>query len=122
VSALAQVSQVREGLPWLLYQDVLTDLGMTDQTAAGVLHIPPRTLARRKGGRLDPQESERLLRLVRLVARSTDVLGNRGKAMHWLSASNRALEGAVPLSLLDTDIGTQAIEAVLLRIEHGVYS
>jgi putative toxin-antitoxin system antitoxin component (TIGR02293 family) len=116
------VHQVREGFPWLLYQDVMTDLGMTDQTAAGILHIPPRTLARRKGGRLDPQESERLLRLVRLVARATEVLGSRAKAMHWLAAPNRALEGTAPLSLLDTDIGTQEVEAVLTRIEQGVFS
>ena len=119
---MALVGLVREGVPWAIYQDVVTDLGYTDQTAAGVLHIPPRTLARRKGGRLDPQESERLLRLVRLVTQATDVLGDHRKAIHWLESPNRALEGATPLSLLDTDIGTQAAEAVLTRIDFGVYS
>ena len=119
---LAMVGLVREGVPWAIYREVVTDLGLNDQTAAGVLHIPPRTLARRKGGRLDPQESERLMRLVRLVAQATDVLGDQQKAVHWLGATNRALEGATPLSLLDTDIGTQAAEAVLTRIDYGVYS
>jgi uncharacterized protein (DUF2384 family) len=42
--------------------------------------------------------------------------------MHWLAAPNRALEGTAPLSLLDTDIGTQEVEAVLTRIEQGVFS
>ena len=116
------VDMVREGLPWSLYQGVMTDLGFTDQMAAGVLRIPLRTLTRRKGGRLDPQESERVMRLVRLRAKAEDVLGTGEKATLWLEAPNRALEGATPLSLLDTDIGTQAAEDVLTRIEYGVYS
>jgi len=116
------VGMVREGLSWTLYQGVMTDLGFTDQVAAGVLHIPLRTLTRRKGGRLDPRESERVLRLVRLRARAEDVLGTRAKATLWLESPNRALGGATPLSLLDTDIGTQAAEDVLTRIEYGVYS
>lgn len=116
------VDMVREGLPWALYQGVMTDLGYTDQMAAGVLHIPLRTLTRRKGGRLDPQESERVLRLVRLRAKAEDVLGTGEKATLWLESPNRALGGLPPLSLLDTDIGTQAAEDVLTRIEYGVYS
>jgi putative toxin-antitoxin system antitoxin component (TIGR02293 family) len=115
------VGLVREGLPWALYQGVMTDLGLTDQMAAGVLHIPLRTLTRRKGGRLDPQESERVMRLVRLRAKAEDVLGTREKATLWLDSPNRALGGAIPISLLDTDIGTQAAEDVLTRIEYGVY-
>jgi putative toxin-antitoxin system antitoxin component (TIGR02293 family) len=50
------------------------------------------------------------------------VLGTREKATLWLESRNRALGGAPPLSLLDTDIGTQAAEDVLTRIEYGVYS
>ena len=119
---LDQVSMVREGLPWADYHGVIADLGMTDQMAAGVLHIPLRTLTRRKGGRLDPQESERVLRLVRLRAKAEEVLGTAEKALQWLEAPNRALGGTPPLSLLDTDIGTQAAEAVLARIEYGVFS
>jgi len=116
------VELVREGLPWTLYQGVMTDLGLTDQMAAGVLHIPLRTLTRRKGGRLDPRESERVMRLIRLRTKAEDVLGTWEKASHWLESPNRALGGATPLSLLDTDIGTQAAEDVLTRIEYGVYS
>jgi uncharacterized protein (DUF2384 family) len=33
-----------------------------------------------------------------------------------------ALEGATPASLLDTDIGTQAAQEVLTRIDYGVFS
>ena len=67
---LSLVNLIRAGVPWSLYRGVVTNLGLTDQVAAGVLHIPPRTLARRKGGRLEPEEGERLMRLVRLVAQA----------------------------------------------------
>ncbi len=117
-----QVNMVREGVPWDVCEGYMCSVGMNDQAAAAMLHIPPRTLARRKKGRLDPQESERLLRLVRLVAKASQVLGTRAKALHWLGAPNRALGGAKPVSLLDTDIGTQAAEEVLARIEYGVIS
>jgi putative toxin-antitoxin system antitoxin component (TIGR02293 family) len=116
------VSMVREGVPYPVFEYYMTGLGLSDQAAAGILHIAPRTLARRKGGRLDPQESERLLRLVRLVAQATEVLGDRAKALHWLGAPNRALGAIAPLALLDTDIGTQEVEAVLTRIDHGVFA
>ena len=119
---LQLVELVREGVPWSLYHGVASDLGLSEQVVADVLRIPPRTLARRKGGRLEPHEGERLLRFVRLVARATEVLGDSKKAARWLEAPNRALGGATPLSLLDTDIGTQAAEDVLARIEYGVFS
>jgi len=51
-----------------------------------------------------------------------DILGTPAKAALWLESPNRALEGATPISLLDTDIGTQAAEDVLTRIEFGVHS
>ncbi len=69
-----------------------------------------------------PEGSDRLRRLVRVFARAEEVLGSSGKASRWLSRTNRALGGETPLSLLDTDAGSQEVEAVLGRIEKGVYS
>ena len=49
-------------------------------------------------------------------------LGDPEKAGRWLSQPNRALDGQRPLTLLDSDAGALAVERVLGRIEHGVYS
>ena len=57
-----------------------------------------------------------------IAARAVEVLGSEGKASRWLRRPNRALGGKPPVALLDTDLGTQQVEAVLGRIEHGVYS
>lgn len=58
----------------------------------------------------------------RLLNKAIDVLGTKEKATQWLDAPNRALENASPISLLDTNIGTQAAEAILTRIDYGVFS
>jgi len=60
----------------------------------------------------------------RLLAKATDVLGDREKAIGWMKAPNRALGGATPTSVLDIDtaLGARAAEDVLVRIEYGVFS
>ncbi len=87
------------------------------------LGIAPRTLARRRRARrLSAEESDRLVRLGRILALAEDVLGDRAKAARWLQEPNRALGRVVPLRHLDTDIGARDVETILVRIEHGVYS
>lgn len=84
----------------------------------------PRTLQRKRAARtrLSPDESDRLARFARLVARAEEALGDPAKAKHWLEKGNRALGGTRPLDALDSDAGTLAVARVLGRIEHGVYS
>ena len=40
----------------------------------------------------------------------------------WLKSPNAALRGHAPLSLVDTDIGAEAVLDALGRIEHGVFA
>ena len=44
------------------------------------------------------------------------------RGAEWLSRANRALGGAIPLELLDSDLGAIQVEQILGRISHGVYS
>lgn len=77
---------------------------------------------RRKSNRLDVLESERIVRLADIAAHAVMALGGIEQATRWLMTPNLALGGVVPLTLLDTDVGTRAVDDVLLRVEHGVYS
>jgi len=63
-----------------------------------------------------------MVRYAKVLAQAQETLGSLDKARSWLGLENRALGGATPLSLLDTDIGAQAVRDVLGRIEYGVYS
>lgn len=97
------------------------DLGRDE--ISRVLHLPLRTIARRKRERrLQADESDRLCRLARIAAQAEDVLGDAARAARWLRAPNRALGRQAPLALLDTDLGSRQVEEVLGRIEHGVFS
>lgn len=117
------VERVRAGLPYAALEAVATRFAVPQEALFRVLHIPPRTLARRKKERrLRADESDRLLRLGRVAALAEEVLGTPEKAGAWLKKPNRALGGLVPLEQLDTDIGTQQVEEILGRIAHGIYS
>ena len=116
-------AQVRTGLPYSALEAVASgfQIGMGDLIT--LLHVPARTLARRKRQkRLRADESDRLFRLGRIAALAEEVLGNRERAIGWLHQPNRALGNAVPLRQLDTELGARQVEDLLLRIAHGVYS
>jgi putative toxin-antitoxin system antitoxin component (TIGR02293 family) len=114
---------VRTGLPYASLEAVASRFDLAREELSAVLHLPLRTLARRKRERrLRADESDRLFRLARIAALGVEVLGSREKASRWLHRPNRALGDAVPLLLLDTDPGARHVEDVLLRIAHGVHS
>jgi putative toxin-antitoxin system antitoxin component (TIGR02293 family) len=50
-----------------------------------------------------------------------DVFGDVVVAREWLLAPNPALAHQTPTEALRTVSGARAVEAVLTRIEHGVY-
>jgi putative toxin-antitoxin system antitoxin component (TIGR02293 family) len=49
------------------------------------------------------------------------VFGDPEVAREWLLTPNPALDHEIPLRLLRTGSGARVVEAVLIRIEHGVY-
>jgi putative toxin-antitoxin system antitoxin component (TIGR02293 family) len=119
----AIIDKARTGLPYAALETIATRFEIPQETLVRVLHLPPRTLARRKKARrLSADESDRLLRLARVAARAEEVLGSRERAGAWLRGTVRALGQVRPLDLLDTDLGAQQVERILGRIEHGVYS
>lgn len=116
-------ARIKEGLPYAALLALAGGLGLTAAALTEVLDLPPRTLARRKRERrLRGDESDRLVRVARVVALAEDVLGTRARAADWLRQPNRALGGRAPFHLLDTDLGVKDVETVLGRIAHGVYS
>lgn len=119
----ALIEHVRSGLPCAAIEAVAARFEIPRDDLLRILHLPLRTLARRKKERLlRADESDRLLRLGRIAAMAEEVLGTREKAAAWLQDPNRALGGHRPLDRLDTDLGARQVEQVLGRIAHGVYS
>lgn len=114
-------TKVRRGLPYAAFESLVSRMGLRRDEVTGVLHVTRRTLARRKTERvLQPDESDRVFRVARILAQAEEVLGTEEKAAEWLRRNNRSLRNRSPLSLLDTEIGARAVEEALLRLEHGV--
>jgi len=121
---IVNVDQLREtvkaGLPYASLEALIGKFGLAREEAAAALHLPQRTIARRKKEqKLQADESDRLLRLARVGAQAAATLGSEEKAVQWLRRPNRALGNRAPLDLIDSDIGTRQVEEVLGRIEHG---
>ncbi|MFU8849221.1 MAG: antitoxin Xre-like helix-turn-helix domain-containing protein [Opitutales bacterium] len=117
------VATIRAGLPMVEFEGLQELLGLSAEVLAGHLGISRSTLVRRrKSGRLDMQESDRLLRYARLYARAESVLESATGARQWLQAPARALAFASPLEFAETEAGCREVENLLGRIEHGVFS
>ncbi|MBK3824225.1 DUF2384 domain-containing protein [Paraburkholderia aspalathi] len=122
-SGLEWVDVVRHGISSRALDAMLKSIGLSQAELAQALDIPERTLARRKReGVLSREESAKLLRLARVAARAAEVFDDLDLALAWLKTPVAALEDATPLSLVDTDIGTDSVMDTLGRIEHGVFA
>jgi len=70
---------------------------------------------------LNSEESDKVVRLARVVERAEEVFEDLEASVEWLKAPNAALGAVPPLSLLDTDTGAESVLDTLGRIEHGVF-
>lgn len=116
---------VREGLPARALDHVLDRAREWAGSHGPIYRVvgTQRTLERKRGSAgavLKPAESDRLARLARLVVRAEEAFGDPDKAHRWLMKPSRALGGAVPFELLDSDAGAVAVGRELGRIEHGL--
>lgn len=118
------VEQIRAGLPVSTVTSLAEKLSMHRSEVAARLNIPARTLSRRtaESQRLTHDESDRAMRMARVVALAQEILGAEDKAARWMVAPNRALGGDRPFDRLDTELGVRSAEEILLRIQYGMYS
>ncbi len=86
--------------------------------------IASRTLQHRRsrGERLTAEESDRVLRMIRVLSAAEAVYGSRERALAWLRKPLTHLEGRAPLSLLKTDTGSRIVEELLVQIDEGIFT
>ncbi len=90
---------VRAGLPLIALHSLQESLQLSRESLSRMLSMPERTLARRqKQARLTADESDRVVRVARVMAHAIQVLGSRDKAAQWFRTANRALDGTAPIS------------------------
>ncbi len=114
------VEATRKGLP-AKSADRLAQLGgLTNEQLAAALGVSTRTLARQRGkAKLGSVESDRAIRLARVLGLALDVFEDRTRAIAWLHDPIVALGGRAPVNYLDTDAGVRRIEQILTRLDYG---
>jgi putative toxin-antitoxin system antitoxin component (TIGR02293 family) len=121
---LKMAGLVAAGLPSLALKQVAAALGLQPAKISPMVNITQKTIERRLKGKakLKPDESERVARLMRVIARATEVLEDEGHARQWLNHPMKVLGGQTPLSLSATEPGAREVEQVLSRLEQGVFA
>ena len=117
------IRQIQKGLRFSELETLQNSIDMPFEQLAAKLCISRSTLQRRKAaGRLSPDESDKVMRLSRLLEHATKVFGDIEKARAWLKFPQRGLGGAVPLDYAETEVGAREVDNLLGRIDYGVYS
>ncbi len=118
------VDLVRRGLPFAMLDDVAAAAGVGRLALAEVIGLSRTTLSRRRESRaLKPTESDRLVRVARLVAMAHELMqGDGGAARRWLQEPHELIEGESPLERASTEVGGREVEELIGRLRHGVFS
>jgi putative toxin-antitoxin system antitoxin component (TIGR02293 family) len=79
----------------------------------------PDSSWKRAGKTLGPQASQTAVRLDHVLELAERVWGNEADATEWLNNPHPELNGETPFSLLRTEAGGRAVEALLAALEFG---
>ena len=118
------LKRVKLGLKFHALERFQENTRFSTTDLADLVSIKMRTWHRRKEqGRLDPEESDRLLRVSRVFAKALELFeGDTEAARRWFHTPAKALGGGRPISLAGTDLGSREVEALIGRLEHGVFT
>jgi putative toxin-antitoxin system antitoxin component (TIGR02293 family) len=101
----------------------LKDRGLTFSEISEII-ISPRTLKHRKARRepLSHEETDRVVRVARILSLAEEVFASREKALLWLRMPDERLENRTPLKMLTTESGGRLVENMLWQIDEGIYT
>lgn len=120
VDSEADIARLVERRISLKAIEALMKQGLFDHEIAHLV-IPRRTLSHRQQRKeaLTVEESDRAVRVARLLATAKHTFGGRTKAEQWLRKGLQTLGGRRPLDLARSDAGARVVENLLARIAWG---
>jgi putative toxin-antitoxin system antitoxin component (TIGR02293 family) len=118
------MQQIERGFAFEVLLRLEANSGVSLALLASVIGIPERTLARRKAaGKLEPGESERLLRVSNLFEKCVELFeGDVTGAVNWLTSPKKALNHQPPLLYARTESGAREVEDLIGRLGGGIFS
>lgn len=113
---------IRRGLPLHSLRRVQGTIAPGNQNVRR-LFISDTTLRkrRRRGARLSPLQSQKVVRAARIWLMAMNVYGEGGKARAFLLSPHPMLDQEQPLSLVvENDVGAELVETLLGRLKYTI--
>lgn len=118
------IEKVKSGFSYSMFETFRISMGIPIDELAKLVDIKTRTLARRRDvGKLESDESDRLLRASRILGRAIELFeGDIESARVWFTRPVLALGNKTPLEVSSTEVGALEVENLIGRLEQGVFS
>lgn len=117
------MGQIDRGLEGAVANRIISWALMTQADLRHVTGIPATTFNRGMKDRFTAEQSERLVRFIRVMDRAVALFeGDKHKAQQWLNEPARALDNKKPADLVSSETGAYEVLKLITRLEHGVYS
>jgi putative toxin-antitoxin system antitoxin component (TIGR02293 family) len=114
------VALVEERLP-VTAISALMEHGILEKEIYSVI-VPRRTLQHRRARKenLSREESDRAVRLARLVVLTEKTFGDSKKGMRWLRSPKKRFHGRTGVDMMATEAGSRLVEETLYQIDEGM--
>ncbi|ATO33134.1 hypothetical protein DZA65_02174 [Dickeya dianthicola] len=120
---VALLGQINEGLDGTVANVIIDWAKITQNDLRKMSGIPSTTFSRSRKARFTADQSERLVRIIRVIDRAVELFeGDKDEAQKWLNEPNRALSWKVPAELMASETGAYEVMKLITRLEHGAYS
>jgi putative toxin-antitoxin system antitoxin component (TIGR02293 family) len=117
----AKIETIRSGVRARVVEEMVMYLTVPKSVVFDVLRTPESTAHRliKENRPLDAAASERVVRVADVTRMAEATFGGREAGTRWLKTPNLALQGATPLSMLDTEPGAAEVRRILASINYG---
>lgn len=116
------IDVTRKGVDFKTFEDFTVNYPLNVADWSRMLSISERSIQRykREKKRFDSIHTEKILLIMLLFNKGTEVFGSTTNFLTWIGSRSVALGGVKPINLLDNFFGINMVQDELVRIEHGV--
>lgn len=120
---IAVVAQIDNGLSGNVASLIMEWADISQSEFRRITGIPNTTFSRSVRQGFTPEQSEKIVRFIRVFDRAVELFeGDKAAARRWLNEPVRALDWKTPAELMASEAGAYEVMKLITRLEHGVYS
>ncbi|MEO8151410.1 MAG: antitoxin Xre/MbcA/ParS toxin-binding domain-containing protein [Bacteroidia bacterium] len=123
INSFKIIDVIRKGLPMGILNKLAMLMSFKPKDVAPIINVSERTLQRYVPSKLlDKETSLKTIQLASLYENGVQLFGSVERFNEWMNAEILALGQKKPIEFIDTSVGINEVQKILVRIQHGVYS